>query len=130
MLDYGALGQEASIALRTVSRSAAPETQSVIPFQKEPAPTAPGIWSDASKRTVVAWETISAAFFSTGSPYQLGSTSFCIPIAPPCPNHHLTPSPVEMYCKTAAVSGLSFVAAKMSPATSTGLPYCGSTGGR
>ena len=48
------LGQEASISARTVSRSAAPETQSVMPFQKEPAPTSPGIRSEPSKRKLVA----------------------------------------------------------------------------
>jgi len=47
-LDYS--GQEASISARTVSRSAEPDTQSVMPFQNDPAPTSPGIKSEPSKR--------------------------------------------------------------------------------
>src|SRR5689334_6454911 len=47
------LGQDASISLSTVSRSAEPETQSVMPFQKEPAPTSAGIRSEPSKRKLV-----------------------------------------------------------------------------
>ena len=50
----GLFSMIASISARAVSRSTVPDTQSVIPFQNEPAPTAPGIMSEPSKRRLVA----------------------------------------------------------------------------
>ena len=101
-----------------------------MPFQKEPEPTAPGIRSEASNRTVSAAAASPAIVRSNGTPYQSSCTSFCGPSAPPAASQPFTPSPVEKNCMTAQVSGCSVVAAMMSPATRNGLPYCASTPGR
>ncbi len=61
-----------------------------MPFQNEPAPTAPGIRSEASKRTVEAFFTSPAIFCSTGSVYHSRQVSFCGASAPPAASHSLS----------------------------------------
>ena len=70
--------------LRAVVRSSAPATKLVISFQKEPAPTAPGMLSEPSKRRVLALTMAAPMTRSMSEPYQLRSASFCGAIAPPC----------------------------------------------
>jgi hypothetical protein len=60
-------GHEASIADRTWSDGLSLASQAVISFQKEPAPTGPGIRSDASNRKVYSsLARISLASWSIG----------------------------------------------------------------
>ncbi len=76
-------------------------------FQKEPAPTAPGIRSEPSKRKVVApWRT-SATLRETGSWYQSREASLYGAIAPPALTQPSMEAPVEKYCMTARTSGRS-----------------------
>jgi hypothetical protein len=49
------LGPLSSMVFRASSRSCCPLIQAVMPFQKVPAPTAPGIWSEPSNRNTVDW---------------------------------------------------------------------------
>ena len=47
------LGQLSSMSFSASSRLFCPLIQAVMPFQKLPAPTAPGIWSEPSNRNTV-----------------------------------------------------------------------------
>ena len=75
-------------------------------FQKEPAPTSPGIRSDASKRTAVAPAMISATPWSTESgAYQSRLASLCGEMAPPAATQSFRDRPVENHWITARTSG-------------------------
>jgi len=124
------LGHEASISFKAVSASTAPLKKSVIPFQKEPEPTSPGMMSEASKRTLVASFTNAATERSTSSPYQSRLESLWGDNAPPAASHPFTASPLVKYSMTAFTSGRSLNIAMMSPATRNGFPYASSIGGR
>src|SRR3972149_10863173 len=100
-------GQEASISAKTVSRSAAPDAQSVMPFQKEPAPTSPGIKSDPSKRKLVALASTSATADSSGIAYISGVASCWTAKAPPSSRNPDTDCASVKYSIRARASGLS-----------------------
>ena len=108
-----------------------PEIQLVNSFHSAPEPTAPGMRSEASKRTAVAfWMVLPTKAEITSVAVPGGSASFCGAMAPPAAIQDLRCSPLVKYSITAMTSGRSLNAAQMSPATRTGLPYCGSRPGR
>src|SRR5690606_25129625 len=70
------LGQVAAISSSTCCEGLSLAIQSVMPVQKLPAPTAPGIRSEASKRTTVDSSVSSSKLsWSIGESRLLGSSS-------------------------------------------------------
>src|SRR5690606_38370467 len=93
-------GQPASICSSTASVPV-PLTQSIIPFQNVPAPTADGMRSDASKRNVV----VSACRISMAADRMLldalaGSSPLLAEITPPRLTRELAHSGLERYSCT------------------------------
>src|SRR5690349_20234561 len=71
------LGQLSSMFFSVVLRSCWPVIQEVTCFQKEPAPTSPGIWSDPSKSSPEPFFTTWSAALITGLTYSDESKSLC-----------------------------------------------------